>query len=155
MMEGETHARLAPAAKSSEEGTALSDDLAHTGYEDNTLSPALATSVQQRQPNPTPPIIESAPHVPQNGTQRLLGSVKQCDDDEDDGVAGLRAELTTAQERWRQVLAMLHEEQPHITKTQRFKPHSTRGEAVSLLLRAIERVALLLHETERTGRSEG
>jgi hypothetical protein len=48
------------------------------------------------------------------------------------------------QQRIDQAINVLGEYQEHITRAQKYKPTSDRGEAVSPLLRAIERVYLAL-----------
>jgi hypothetical protein len=47
------------------------------------------------------------------------------------------------------ILEVLGEYQEHITRAQNYKPTSDRGEAVSPLLRALERVVLLLKDDEQ------
>jgi hypothetical protein len=86
-------------------------------------------------------------------TQRAYGTLdlntKQLDQ-----VAGLQAELAKAQAAQRQVMDILNEYQEQITRAQKYKPTSDRGEAVSPLLRALERVALAIQDAERKGRGK-
>jgi hypothetical protein len=53
-------------------------------------------------------------------------------------------EVAELQQRIDQAISVLGEYQEHITRAQKYKPTSDRGEAVSPLLRAIERVYLAL-----------
>jgi hypothetical protein len=46
-------------------------------------------------------------------------------------------------------------EQEHITRAQKYKPTSDKGEAVSPLLRLVERVALTIQDIERKGGQKG
>jgi hypothetical protein len=68
-----------------------------------------------------------------------------------DQVAALQAELAKAQAAHRQVMDILHEYQEQITRAQKYKPTSDKGEAVSPLLRLVERVALTIQDIERKG----
>jgi hypothetical protein len=68
-----------------------------------------------------------------------------------DQVAGLQAELAKSQAAHRQVMDILHEYQEQITRAQKYKPTSDKGEAVSPLLRLVERVALTIQDIERKG----
>jgi hypothetical protein len=90
-------------------------------------------------------------------TRRAYGTLDlhAAPEDEEAGlrseITRLRAELEQAQQPAStlpaQVLGILQEYQDHITRAQKFKPTSARGEAVSPLLRAIERIHLLLQES--------
>jgi hypothetical protein len=90
-------------------------------------------------------------------TRRAYGTLDlhAAPEDEEAGlrsvITRLRAELEQAQQPAStlpaQVLGILQEYQEHITRAQKFKPHSARGEAVSPLLRVIERIHLLLQES--------
>jgi hypothetical protein len=90
-------------------------------------------------------------------TRRAYGTLDLHDAPEDEK-AGLRSEITRLRAELEQaqqpastlpaqVLGILQEYQDHITRAQKFKPTSARGEAVSPLLRAIERIHLLLQES--------
>jgi hypothetical protein len=66
-----------------------------------------------------------------------------------DAVA-LREENTDLRQRQAMILEVLGEYQEHITRAQNYKPTSDRGEAVSPLLRLVERLWRELQETTRT-----
>jgi hypothetical protein len=63
--------------------------------------------------------------------------------------AALREENADLRQRQAMILEVLGEYQEHITRAQNYKPTSDRGEAVSPLLRALERVVLLLKDDEQ------
>jgi hypothetical protein len=86
-------------------------------------------------------------------TQRAYGTL-DLNTHQLDQVASLQAELAKAQAAQRQVMDILHEYQEQITRAQKYKPTSDRGEAVSPLLRALERVALTIQDAERKGREK-
>jgi predicted nucleic acid-binding Zn-ribbon protein len=64
-------------------------------------------------------------------------------------IARLDNELQTARAMPGEARAILEEYRQAVSKAQQYKPSSTRGEAVSPLLRCIERVWLLLQEKAR------
>jgi hypothetical protein len=61
-------------------------------------------------------------------------------------VAALREEVADLRQRFATVQSILAEYQEHITHAQHYEPASERGEAVSPLLRALERIGLELPE---------
>ncbi|NJL54212.1 V-type ATPase 116kDa subunit family protein [bacterium] len=69
--------------------------------------------------------------------------------------AALREEVADLRQRLADVQSVLEENQQHITRAQNYQPHSDRGEAVSPLLRALERVALTIQDIERKGGQKG
>jgi hypothetical protein len=64
--------------------------------------------------------------------------------------AALQARNADLEQKLATVQTIIEEYQEHITKAQKYKATSDRGEAVSPLLRALERVWLELQETART-----
>lgn len=70
-------------------------------------------------------------------------------------VAMLRERNATLEQKLATIQTIIEEYQEHITRAQSFKSTSDRGEAVSPLLRALERVVLLLQDDERrAGKAE-
>jgi hypothetical protein len=57
--------------------------------------------------------------------------------------------------RKQEIMSIRHEYQEQITRAQKDKPAADRGEAVSPLLRALERVALTIQEAEGKGGEQG
>jgi hypothetical protein len=101
---------------------------------------------------PRPGVLPEYPE-----TQRAYG-VLDLDAEQLDVVSHLQTELTmTRDERDRlaelpdDLLTIIEEYQHHITRAQNYKPTSERGEAVSPLLRLIERLYLQLIESEPDG----
>jgi uncharacterized coiled-coil protein SlyX len=62
----------------------------------------------------------------------------------------LRARITELEQRIATAQSIIEEYQEHITRAQHYKPTTDRGEAVSPLLRLVERVWLELQEAART-----
>jgi hypothetical protein len=65
--------------------------------------------------------------------------------------AALQDEVVDLRQRLADVQTILEEYQQHITRAQKYKATSDRGEAVSPLLRLVERVALTIQDIERKG----
>jgi hypothetical protein len=73
-----------------------------------------------------------------------------ANDHEPADAAALQEEVADLRQHLEKVQSILEEYQEHITRAQNYKPTSDRGEAVSPLLRALERVWLELQEAART-----
>jgi hypothetical protein len=97
-----------------------------------------------------------AGHLPKYPeTQRAYGTL-DLNTDQLDQVSELQAKLVQAEqqiEQWKQrntqMLEILHEYQEHVTRAQKYKPTSDKGEAVSPFLRLVERIWLELQEEAR------
>lgn len=88
-------------------------------------------------------------HMPKYpATQRSYGMI-DLNTQQIDQMAGLQAELANARDREQQIMNLLHEYQEHVTRAQKYKPTSDKGEAVSPFLRLVERIWLELQAEAR------
>jgi hypothetical protein len=101
---------------------------------------------------PRRPASSRLPRYPER--RRVYGVVaaseqRIANDHEPADAAALQEEVADLRQRQAMILEVLGEYQEHITRAQNYKPTSDRGEAVSPLLRALERVVLLLKDDEQ------
>jgi len=102
---------------------------------------------------PRNPTGSRLPKYPER--RRVYGAVSTAQQSYVDGLtpveaAALQARNADLEQKLATVQTIIEEYQEHITKAQKYKATSDRGEAVSPLLRALERVWLELQETART-----
>lgn len=102
---------------------------------------------------PRRPASSRLPRYPER--RRVYGVVaaseqRIANDHEPADAAALQEEVADLRQHLEKVQSILEEYQEHITRAQNYKPTSDRGEAVSPLLRALERVWLELQEAART-----
>lgn len=102
---------------------------------------------------PRRPASSRLPKYPER--RRVYGAISTAQQSYVDGltpveVAALQARNVDLEQKLATVQTIIEEYQEHITKAQKYKATSDRGEAVSPLLRALERVWLELQETART-----
>ncbi|NJK81772.1 MAG: hypothetical protein HC876_18405 [Chloroflexaceae bacterium] len=92
---------------------------------------------------------DSAPHI--IGHEPVIGEPAPPAEEPAarEDFAALRAENAELRQRLASVQTILEEYRGQITQAQGYKPHSDRGEAVSPLLRALERILVEVQETRR------
>jgi hypothetical protein len=102
---------------------------------------------------PRRPASSRLPKYPER--RRVYGAVSTAQQSYVDGLtpveaAALQARNADLEQKLATIQTIIEEYQEHITRAQKYKATSDRGEAVSPLLRALERVWLELQETART-----
>jgi hypothetical protein len=102
---------------------------------------------------PRRPASSRLPKYPER--RRVYGAVSTAQQSYVDGLtpveaAALQARNADLEQKLATIQTIIEEYQEHITRAQKYKTTSDRGEAVSPMLRALERVWLELQETART-----
>jgi hypothetical protein len=103
---------------------------------------------------PSRPASSRLPKYPER--RRVYGAVSTAQQSYVDGLtpveaAALQARNADLEQKLASVQTIIEEYQEHITRAQKYKATSDRGEAVSPLLRLVERVALTIQDIERKG----
>jgi hypothetical protein len=103
---------------------------------------------------PRRPASSRLPRYPER--RRVYGAVSTAQQSYVDGLtpveaAALQARNADLEQKLASVQTIIEEYQEHITRAQKYKATSDRGEAVSPLLRLVERVALTIQDIERKG----
>jgi hypothetical protein len=107
---------------------------------------------------PRRPASSRLPKYPER--RRVYGAISTAQQSYVDGftpveAAALQARNADLEQKLASVQAIIEEYQEHITRAQKYKTTSDRGEAVSPLLRLVERVALTIQDIERKGGQKG
>jgi hypothetical protein len=107
---------------------------------------------------PRRPTSSRLPKYPER--RRVYGAVSTAQQSYVDGLmpveaAALQARNADLEQKLATVQTIIEEYQEHITRAQKYKTTSDRGEAVSPLLRLVERVALTIQDIERKGGQKG